>query len=37
MYYCLKEYYESLNSTDIPRKHRDRIFNFSNIFGRIIE
>ena len=37
MYYCLKEYYENLNNKEIPRKYRDRILQFSNIFGRIIE
>lgn len=37
MYYCLKEYYENLNNKKIPRKYRDRIVRFSNIFGRIIE
>lgn len=37
MYYCLKEYYENLNNTDIPKKYRNRILEFSNIFGRIIE
>ena len=37
MYYCLKEYYENLNNTDIPKKYRNRILEFSNTFGRIIE
>ena len=37
MYYCLKEYYENLNNKDIPKKYRNRILEFSNIFGRIIE
>ena len=26
MYYCLKEYYENLNNTDIPKKYRNRIW-----------
>lgn len=37
MYYCLKEYYENLNSINISKKYRDRILEFSNIFGRIME
>lgn len=37
MYYCLKEYYQNLNNIDIPRKYRDRILEFSNIFRKIIE
>ena len=37
MYYCLKEYYEDFNNTDILGKYRDRILKFSNIFGKIME
>ncbi len=37
MYYCLKEYYENFNNTDMLGKYRERILEFSNIFGKIIE
>lgn len=37
MFYCIKEYYEYFNNCKITEKYKNRILEFSEIFGKLIE